>query len=231
MRMKKKVLLSACLFVAISVSAQTESQNSTTFTTEADSLQEGTAIEEFVKSHPEILISEGTVILGGPPRTIPTGKRAITPQDRGIITEGTYLEKLLEYAPEGFVCGYIMRNAWNRNLWGIFLVKEKNKYSLVYKESDNLEERKIKSDVATVLETSVNERISKIEFDVNNPVFVEVPVGLPEATILYEGDVAFAVTPSKAAHFRASSFPGSEYLGIKDEYWQAERDRFKQEDK
>lgn len=195
MRMKKIVLLFACLFVAISVSAQTESQNSTTFTTEADSL----------------------------------GRH--TPQDRGLITEGTYLEKLLEYAPEGFVCGYIMRNAWNRNLWGIFLVKEKNKYSLVYKESDNLEERKIKSDVATVLETSVNERISKIEFDVNNPVFVEVPVGLPEATILYEGDVAFAVTPSKAAHFRASSFPGSEYLGIKDEYWQAERDRFKQEDK
>ena len=153
--------------------------------------------------------------------------RAITPSDRGLVTNENYLAQLLEYAPEGLVCGYIMRNAWRKNLWGIFLVKEKKNYYLVYKEEDKVQKRKIKSDQATILETSVNTQISKIEFDINNPVFTEVYAGFPEAFMVYEGDISFAVTPSKAAHYRA--WKGHEYIGIKDEYWQAEIDQFKKE--
>ena len=155
--------------------------------------------------------------------------RAVTPKDRGLVTNENYLAQLLDYAPEGLVCGYIMRNAWRKNLWGIFLVKENNQYSLVYKEADKVEKREIKSDQATILEASVNTRISKIEFDINNPVFTEVFGGSLEIGMHYDGDIAFAVTPSKAAHFWA--LKGHEYIGINDEYWQAEVDRFKQEDK
>ena len=154
--------------------------------------------------------------------------RAISPKDRGLVTNDNYLAQLLEYAPEGLVCGYIMRNAWRKNLWGIFLVKENNQYSLVYKEADKVEKREIKSDQATILEASVNTRISKIEFDINNPVFTEVFGESLEIGMHYDGDIAFAVTPSKAAHFWALN--GHEYIGINDEYWQAEVDRFKQED-
>lgn len=154
--------------------------------------------------------------------------RAVTPKDRGLVTNENYLAQLLEYAPEGLVCGYIMRNSWRKNLWGIFLVKENNQYSLVYKEADKVEKREIKSDQATILEASVNTRISKIEFDINNPVFTEVFGGSLEIGMRYDGDIAFAVTPSTAAHFWAMN--GREYIGIKDEYWQAEVDRFKQED-
>lgn len=50
------------------------------------------------------------------------GKRTVYPSDRGMVGKGSYLDKLLEYAPQDYVCGYIMRNAWNKNLWGIFLV-------------------------------------------------------------------------------------------------------------
>ena len=154
--------------------------------------------------------------------------RAVTPKDRGLVTNENYLTQLLEYAPEGLVCGYIMRNSWRKNLWGIFLVKENNQYSLVYKEADKVEKRNIKSDQATILEASVNTRISKIEFDINNPVFTEVFGGSLEIGMRYDGDIAFAVTPSKAAHFWA--LKGHEYIGINYEYWQAEVDRFKQED-
>ncbi len=155
--------------------------------------------------------------------------RAISPKDRGLVTNDNYLAQLLEYAPEGLVCGYIMRNAWRKNLWGIFLVKEKKQYSLVYKEEDKVQKRKIKSDQATILEASVNTRISKIEFDINNPAFTEVYGGSLEIGMVYDGDIVFAVTPSKAAHFWALN--GHEYIGINDEFWQAEVDQFKQETK
>ena len=155
--------------------------------------------------------------------------RAISPKDRGLVTNENYLAQLLEYAPEGLVCGYIMRNAWRKNLWGIFLVKENKQYSLVYKEADKVEKRKIKSDLATILEASVNTQISKIEFDINNPVFTEVYGGSLEIGMVYDGDIVFVVTPSKAGHYRALN--GQQYNGINDEFWQAEVDQFKQETK
>jgi len=154
---------------------------------------------------------------------------AISPKDRGLVTNENYLAQLLEYAPEGLVCGYIMRNAWRKNLWGIFIIKEKKQYSLIYKEEDKEQKRKIKSDLATILEASVNTQISKIEFDINNPVFTEVYGGSLEIGMVYDGDIVFAVTPSKAGHYRALN--GHQYNGINDEYWQAEIDKFKQETK
>ena len=156
------------------------------------------------------------------------GTKEVYPRDRGIVGNKTdYLEKLKQYAPEEFVCGYIMRNAWNKNLWGIFLVKEGRKYSLVYKEADKTETRNIKSDLAKDLEASVNKKIADIEYAVNNPVIVDVyDGGLPVVDILYDGDIAFAITPDKAAHFWAEGF---KYLGINDDIWQQEIDKFKKE--
>lgn len=156
------------------------------------------------------------------------GTKEVYPRDRGIVGNKTdYLEKLKQYAPDDFVCGYIMRNAWNKNLWGIFLVKEGRKYSLVYKEADKTETRNIKSDLAKELEASVNKKIADIEYAVNNPVIVEVyDGGLPVVDILYDGDIAFAITPNKAAHFWAEGF---KYLGINDDIWQQEIDKFTKE--
>ena len=187
--------------------------------------QQGASLEDIARKLGAELSDSGVLMVNG--QELKKETRAITPSDRGLVTNENYLAQLLEYAPEGLVCGYIMRNAWRKNLWGIFLVKEKKNYYLVYKEEDKVQKRKIKSDQATILETSVNTQISKIEFDINNPVFTEVYAGFPEAFMVYEGDISFAVTPSKAAHYRA--WKGHEYIGIKDEYWQAEIDRFKKE--
>ncbi len=156
------------------------------------------------------------------------GTKEVYPRDRGIVGNKTdYLEKLKQYAPEDFVCGYIMRNAWNKNLWGIFIVKEGDNYNLFYKEADKSEIRSIKADLAKDLEASVNKKIADIEYAVNNPVIVEVyDGGLPVVDILYDGDIAFAITPDKAAHFWAEGF---KYLGINDDIWQQEIDKFKKE--
>lgn len=189
--------------------------------------QQGASLEDIARKLGAELSDSGVLMVNG--QELKKETRAITPSDRGLVTNENYLAQLLEYAPEGLVCGYIMRNAWRKNLWGIFLVKEIKKYYLVYKEEDKAQKRKIKSDQATILETSVNTQISKIEFDINNPVFTEVYAGFPEAFMVYEGDISFAVTSSKAAHYRA--WKGHEYIGIKDEYWQVEIDKFKQETK
>jgi hypothetical protein len=210
--MRKKVLLLALISILMSLCIPAYAQK-------------GASLEDVARKLGAELSDSGVLMVNG--QELKKETRAITPSDRGLVTNENYLAQLLEYAPEGLVCGYIMRNAWRKNLWGIFLVKEKKQYSLVYKEADKVEKRKISSDQATILEASVNTQISKIEFDINNPVFTEVYAGFPEAFMVYEGDIAFAVTPSKAAHFRA--WKGHEYSGIKDEYWQAEIDQFKQE--
>ena len=157
------------------------------------------------------------------------GTKEVYPRDRGMVgTKTDFLEKLKQYAPEDFVCGYIMRNAWNKNLWGIFIVKEGDNYNLVYKEADKTETRSIISDLAKELEASVNKKIADIEYAVKNPTVVEVyEGGLPEVDIIYDGDIAFAVTPDKAAHFWAWSM--KDYLGINDDIWQQEIEEFKKE--
>lgn len=156
------------------------------------------------------------------------GTKEVYPRDRGIVgTKTDFLDKLNQYAPDGFVCGYIMRNAWMKNLWGVFLVKEGRKYSIVYKEADATETRSIKADLAKELETSVNKKIADIEYAVSTPITVNVYEGLPEVDIIYDGDIAFAVTPDKAAHFWAEGL--KEYLGINDDIWQQEIDKFKQD--
>ena len=176
----------------------------------------------FSKNHFEIKMQDNTRVIG---------TKEVYPRDCGIVgTKTDFLEKLKQYAPEGSVCGYIMRNAWNKNLWGVFLVKKGRKYSVVYKEADATETRSIKADLAKELETSVNKKIADIEYAVNNPVIVEVYDGvLPVVDIFYDGDVAYAITPDKAAYLWTWNTVNGEYIGIKDEIWQQEIDKFKQD--
>jgi len=153
------------------------------------------------------------------------GTKEVYPKDLGIVSNNSYRDKMMEYAPEGLVCGYIMRNSWNKNLWGIFLVKDGRKYSMVYKEADKTETRSIKADLAKELEASVNKKIADIQKSVSTPVTVNVYDGIDEVVMVYEGNYAFAVTPDKAVYSWASKM--GKYKGINDEIWQQETDQFK----
>ena len=156
------------------------------------------------------------------------GTKEVYPSDIGIVgTKTDFLDKMNQYAPEGLICGYIMRNSWNKNLWGVFLVKEGRKYSVVYKEADKSETRSIKADMARELEASVNKKIADIEKAVTTPVTVNIYEGFDEVVTIYDGDYAFAVTPDKAVYSWASSM--GKYKGINDDIWQQEIDKFKQD--
>ena len=77
--------------------------------------------------------------------------------------------------------------------------KPKRKYSLKYKKGDATETRSIESYLAKDLELAVKNQISDIEYAINNPDTVLVPSGIPLVDMIYDGDIAYAITPDKAA--------------------------------
>lgn len=85
----------------------------------------------------------------------------VYPRDRKIIGANTSpMKQLQEYAPEGYVCGYVITNGWDKVLWSLFLVNAEGKYSLKYKKGDETEIRIIESDLAKNLESAVKKHIS-----------------------------------------------------------------------
>jgi hypothetical protein len=237
--MRKKVLLFVLVSLMMPMFISTSAQ-------EADSAflklynsvkfdgNDFTSVEDMIHKLPGAEIdADGNITVNGKPISkilvngepyFKTVTKEVYPKDMGIVTNDSYRAKMLEYAPQGFVCGYMMRNSWNKNLWGIFLVKEGRKYSIVYKEADKTETRSIKADLAKELEASVNKKIADTEKAVTTPTTVTVIEGIPEAVMVYEGSYAFAVTPDKAVYSWASNM--REYKGINDEIWQKEKDLF-----
>ena len=134
---------------------------------------------------------------------MPMEEKTVYPRDLEIIGSNTsFMKELQEYAPDGYVCGYIMFNAWNKKLWGLFLINENGNYSLLYKEADKTEKKRgVTPDLAKELEETVNNKISDVEYALTHPVSITVPSGLPMVDIIYDGDVACAVTPDKAVSF------------------------------
>ena len=238
--MRKKVLLfvlaSLLMPMCISTSAQ---EADSAFLKLYNSAKFDGNFEDMIRKLPGVeILDDGTItvngksinkiLVNGEPYFDSIGTKEVYPKDLGIVTNDSYRTKMMEYAPEGLVCGYMMRNSWNKNLWGIFLVKEGRKYSIVYKEADKTETRSIKPNLAKELEASVNKRIADIETAVTTPVTVTVYKGLDEVVMVYEGNYAFAVTPDKAVYSWANSSIGR-YNGIDDEIWQKEKDQFKSE--
>ena len=235
--MRRKVLLfvlaSLLMPMCVCTSAQEPVFNSVKFDG-----NEYASFEDIVRKLPGAEVdAEGNILVNGKPINkilvngepyLKTVMKEIYPKDLGIVKNDSYRTKMMEYAPEGLVCGYMMRNSWNKNLWGIFLVKEGRKYSIVYKEGDKAEPRSIKADLAKELEASVNKKIADTETAATTPVTVTVYKGIPEAVMVYEGSYAFAVTPDKAVYSWASNMRG-EYKGINDDLWQKEKDQFKSE--
>ena len=144
------------------------------------------------------------------------------PHVRGIIGSGSYpMAVLQKNAPRDYVCGYVMQDPWGTYLYGLYLVKEKNRYSLVYKKSDYTERRNIKSRQAKELISSVESTLA----------YADVPKkaantagsnGSGIAIPLYDGNTAYAVSPDKAVYFWTGNSED-----VPDETWQKEYLKFK----
>lgn len=128
------------------------------------------------------------------------------------------LENLQKYAPEDYSCGYVITDGWERYICSIFLAKEKNGYSLVYNKSDMTEKRSVDSSLARKLEAAISDNIVRAVTPLNDTVIV----GLTSVDIIYDGDIAYAVTPAKAAYFwKPEALP--------DDIWQKELEKFEED--
>ena len=157
-------------------------------------------------------------------RKLPNGmKRAVYPRDRGIIGRESYtMEQLIKYAPLDYICGYVMKDQYGTIIYGIYLVNEKNKYSLVYKDSKRTETSEIASSLAKELESAVVNKIANIEYDMSNPVYVDDD--LPVADLFYDAYSACAVTPDKAAFMLTWSTSAED---LPDNLWKKEIFKFR----
>lgn len=145
------------------------------------------------------------------------------PRGRGIIGSESYtMEELQKNAPQGYVCGYVMKNPWGTYLCGIYLVREGKQYSMVYKKFDYTETRSIKSRQAKKLIASVNTKIASADVPKKTANTAGGNGSGIQVITFYDGNTAYAVTPDKAVYFWTS---GSE--DVPDEAWQEEYLKFK----
>ncbi len=116
--------------------------------------------------------------------------------------------------PDGYVCGYVMRATQFGHSYGIYLVKEGKRYSLVYYRLDYIETRSIKPRKAKKLIASVENKIAYAETSGKAVNTVRNSGVVVYAEPMYDGNIAYALTPDKAAFFWTD---GSDV--VPDETW------------
>lgn len=138
-----------------------------------------------------------------------------------IKKDSNTMNYLLSYAPKDYVCGYVMASPYGSIIYGLFLVRDNNKYDLVCKKADTIEVRHIEPNLVKKLESSIN---SKVMFDdtpiVDNINIVDNGV-FPRAEILYEGFTTFSLTSDKVSYYLV----GMSKV-IPDSIWQEELLKF-----
>jgi len=131
-----------------------------------------------------------------------------------------YFGYLQKNAPKGYVCGYVVHDEYDNDIYSLFLVKNKNKYELVRKTIDNSEWRAIKKKLARqlkkVTDMHLDEAEKKRDDDIkpaNNDII--------RLTGYYEGNIIYVMNPGQIATFK----PGySTYLP--DRIWNDELRKF-----
>ena len=116
-------------------------------------------------------------------------------------------------APEGFVCGYVVDDAWGNNYFSMYVVKKGNKYELIYKKTGIVKTKEIDGQLAKELAATVDRNIgeaqkrrdfeiedakkrsekkSETASDTDDVEVIEV--------VMYDGDVIYALKPGKMAY-------------------------------
>ena len=74
-------------------------------------------------------------------------------------------EKLQKSAPQGYVCGYVVKDTWGESLYSMFLYKDRRRYKLILNAGGISKERKISRKLASRLEESV---INRFAYEAND---------------------------------------------------------------
>jgi len=144
--------------------------------------------------------------------------------------ESWSFKKTQKNAPEGFVCGYVVNDAWGNNYFSMYVVKKADKYELVYKKPGIAKTKEIDATLAKELLKTVDgnigeaqkrrdfeieeakKRLEKKEADETEDVEVIW-------SVFYDGDVIYALKPGKIAY----SWPDV-FSRLPDKNWNDELD-------
>lgn len=145
----------------------------------------------------------------------------------GIIERGSYaMKELQNYLPQDYTCGFVMRDMHEKIIWGLFLVKESDDYKLVYKESEIENTRSIHADLASKLESSIDNRITFVESIKQKYKYHESDSFSLQAEILYDANSICVINSDKAAYFWTWS---AEIDETRDSIWQEELSYFRKD--
>ena len=116
-------------------------------------------------------------------------------------------------APEGFVCGYVLDDAWGNNYFSMYVVKKGNKYELIYKKTGIVKTKEIDGVLAKELLKTVDGNIGEAQkrrdFEIEDAKKrsekkSETASGTDDVEIIesisYDGDVIYALKPGKMAY-------------------------------
>ena len=148
-------------------------------------------------------------------------KSSVYPPIFIVVNNMPYTEEQLQkYAPQGYDCGYVMKDPYGSFLYGIFLVKKDGKYNLVYKNAGKIMTKSIQQQLADKLETSAktilkNASVPYTKTDNNDDEVIWVEI--------YDGFYAYALIPDKIAECQTG-----EFTDIPDKIWMDEVVKFKQ---
>ena len=139
--------------------------------------------------------------------------------------ESWSFKKMQNKAPEGFVCGYVVDDAWGNNYFSMYVVKKADKYELVYKKPGIAKTKEIDATLAKELLKTVDGNIGEAQkrrdFEIEDARKRREKVETGETddveiieSIFYDGDVIYALKPGKMAY----SWPGMFYR-LPDKNW------------
>ena len=139
--------------------------------------------------------------------------------------ESWSFKNMQKNAPEGFVCGYAVNDAWGKNYFSMYIVKKADKYELVYKKPGIAKTKEIDATLAKELLKTVDGNIGEAQkrrdFEIEDARKRSEKVETGETddveiieSIFYDGDVIYALKPGKMAY----SWPGMFYR-LPDKNW------------
>lgn len=142
-----------------------------------------------------------------------------------IDPESWLFKNMQNKAPEGFVCGYVVDDAWGNNYFSMYVVKKGNKYELVYIKPGIAKTKEIDATLAKELLKTVDGNIGEAQkrrdFEIEDARKRSEKVEIGETddveiieSIFYDGDVIYALKPGKMAY----SWPDMFYR-LSDKNW------------
>lgn len=139
--------------------------------------------------------------------------------------ESWSFKNMQKKAPEGFVCGYVVDDAWGNNYFSMYVVKKADKYELVYKKPGIAKTKEIDATLAKELLKTVDGNIGEAQkrrdFEIEDAKKRLEKTEADETNddediwvVFYDGDVIYALKPGKMAY----SWPDVFYR-LSDKNW------------